>query len=322
MGFESPVLQGVQSHKAITGFGDRGLFYVAESAKPMRFTAKYLDSFVLDALAKDAPCLLGCFYCHCQKSELADNSVEVNDEDDSHCTHHCLCLRCTIAAGRGEVDDGLVCQYRSGLNARMDGVDSTHIWDFHRCMCSDVSRQEFVHKVRPSFISVFVLKSLFLHDANLLPTVPRSEEGQHGERESDGVDDDWLVSLCPELFSVQDVWRDDDKLHRLHQLRLALDEVFYVPLIALQYLLPGAFNVANSFFNERFEEVHYYSVRDKEGLDLAIERWESVCREPMTWREKWIMLRTTRIFKGLHDGNSDRSYGDVTDCSPFATTMF
>ncbi len=43
-GFESPVLQGAQSQKAIAGFEDRGLFYIAESANPTRFTAKYLDT--------------------------------------------------------------------------------------------------------------------------------------------------------------------------------------------------------------------------------------------------------------------------------------
>ncbi len=335
IGFETPILaptfgSSQSSHlpetmkKAITfdSMPKKGLFrydYTPNKDYHFRFDARALRTNVLSDFAQQAPCLHDCFYCTCQRDVLeAIRVVDVEERrekarlynyrhvDTSHTTHYCMCLQCTINIG----ESGIFCDCR---DERMGYIKRDMVCKYHNCLGDGVSSSELTYMTSPvisAWMKVFILKSLFIQDANLLPSVVDNNHITMSTTVSSN--NGWLAILCPELFSLQQVWKDPMKLQRIHDIRVALDEAYYIPFLCFQYLLPGA-----------LYEHHAQWKSIEKGRDEAYRRWEEVSKESMmTWKERWIMLRTTRRFKGHHCGISDRSYGDVTDCSPFVTSYF
>jgi hypothetical protein len=159
------------------------------------------------------------------------------------------------------------------------------------------SSKFFHERIKSSFISLFIWKSLCLSKANWLPFV-------HGVTENDDASD-WLASLCPELFA-RSVWSEEMSLSRFNEIRRDLEETVVQPLFAYQYLLSGC---------KVSDKVNY--------LQNASKKLLAVCQYHDTWRERWMILRTSKTFKKDYRVVSDRSsWEESTDDSPYVTSYF
>jgi hypothetical protein len=111
----------------------------------------------------------------------------------------------------------------------------------------------------------------------------------------------------------------------LQQIRQSLDEVFFQPLIAVDYYItptikgypPGA----RGYYADIIQR------RGKESRSVACQAIATLMKNHLTWRERWIALRVGLgggifITKRNNCIGSDGSYCEASDDSPFRTRFW
>jgi hypothetical protein len=268
-------------------------------------------------------------------------------DDDSGRTHHCVCACCFakhcgdyVTKGEGNNND-LFSDYdyedqdeeesNSVWYSQADPPRTQWKWQpnlWHGLLLHDPQDdisllKPFFHKhIKPSFVSLFIWKSLCLAKANWLPvSISQSEDKV--------MDGDWLAILCPELFS-KEVWSSASGLSRLKEIRDYVDEVLLQPLLAFQYLLPGSRKLSYEYEGQEFRRrciIKEVNLIDGEGdrhfLIVASKKLLNLCEYHDSWRERWRVLRTTNLFKVGHNEISDCDSADEqTNESPYITSHF